>query len=252
MSLLIRLYPMAWRDRYGEEFAVLLEDRPLGPFDVADILLGALDARLHLRAVGAQPATGARTPLSVRVGSGAAVAGGVLWIVALTVMVTGRMSDSNLSMAQVAIALLTLLVALAALSAVQSRSHPVLVWASFLLPAVGILLLAAGATAQVVVGDRPVLVEFTPYFFWIIGTLLALVGCAIFGIVSAVTGGLTRWAAGLISVGAVVQLVTLVGHPVERDGELVLGGAFAFGLSWILAGVAVSRAERDRVVDRAA
>jgi hypothetical protein len=60
--------PAAWRDRYGEEFAVLLEDRLLGPFDVVDILLGALDARLHLRAVRAPPATGATTPLSVRVG----------------------------------------------------------------------------------------------------------------------------------------------------------------------------------------
>jgi hypothetical protein len=78
------------------------------------------------------------------------------------------------------------------------------------------------------------------------------VGCAIFGIVSAVTGGLLRWTAGLLSVGAVMQLVTLVGHPVERDGDLVLSGAFAFGLSWILVGVAVSRAERDRLVDRAA
>jgi hypothetical protein len=252
MNLLIRLYPRAWRDRYAEEFAVLLEDRPLGPFDVMDILLGALDARLHLRAVGAQPATGARSPLSIRIGSGAAVAGGVLWIVALMVTVMGPKSDSNLMMAPVAIALLTLLVALAALSAVQSRSHPVLVWASFLLPAVGILLLAAGATAQLAVGERPVIVEFTPYFFWIVGALLALVGCVIFGIVSGLTGGLTRWTAGLLIVGAVVQLVTLVGHPVERDGEMVLVGAFAFGLSWILVGVAVSRAERDRVIDRAA
>jgi hypothetical protein len=132
---------------------------------VADVLLGALDARLHLFAVDAPLAAGARTPLSVRVGSGAALAGGVMWIVALTVTVAGRMSDSNLSMALVAVALLTLLVALAALSAVQSRSHPVLVWASFLLPAVGILLLAAGATAQLAVGDRPVIVELTPYFF---------------------------------------------------------------------------------------
>ena len=48
-SLLIRLYPARWRARYGDEFAAILEERPLGPFDVADILLGAFDAQLRLR-----------------------------------------------------------------------------------------------------------------------------------------------------------------------------------------------------------
>ena len=52
-SLLIRFYPAAWQARYGDEFAAILEDRPLGPFDVADVLLGALDAQLHLRGLGA-------------------------------------------------------------------------------------------------------------------------------------------------------------------------------------------------------
>ena len=45
--LLIRCYPARWRARYGDEFLALLEERPLGPYDVPDILLGALDARLR-------------------------------------------------------------------------------------------------------------------------------------------------------------------------------------------------------------
>ena len=52
-SLLVRVYPPRWRARYGAEFETLLEERPLGPFDVADVLLGALDAHLHLRGLGA-------------------------------------------------------------------------------------------------------------------------------------------------------------------------------------------------------
>ena len=48
-TLLIRCYPAVWRERYGDEFASILDERPLGPFDVADILLGALDARLRMR-----------------------------------------------------------------------------------------------------------------------------------------------------------------------------------------------------------
>ena len=47
--LLLRCYPARWRARYGDEFEALLDEASLGPFDVADILLGAIDARLRLR-----------------------------------------------------------------------------------------------------------------------------------------------------------------------------------------------------------
>jgi Rieske Fe-S protein len=53
--LLLRAYPADWRARYGDEFLALLADRPDRWRDAADILAGALDARLHPR----------RTPLSV-------------------------------------------------------------------------------------------------------------------------------------------------------------------------------------------
>ena len=53
IALLLRFYPARWRTRYGDEFGMLLGERRLGPFDVADVLLGALDAHLHLRGVGA-------------------------------------------------------------------------------------------------------------------------------------------------------------------------------------------------------
>jgi hypothetical protein len=47
MSRLVRLYPKAWRDRYGEEFQRLIEDRPPGLLDRIDIVRGAVDAQLH-------------------------------------------------------------------------------------------------------------------------------------------------------------------------------------------------------------
>lgn len=43
---LLNLYPAAWRARYGEEFAALLEDCPLTLSAFADVLLGALDAHI--------------------------------------------------------------------------------------------------------------------------------------------------------------------------------------------------------------
>jgi hypothetical protein len=44
---LLRLYPVVWRARYGEEFAELLAARPPGLRDRLDILRGAVDARIH-------------------------------------------------------------------------------------------------------------------------------------------------------------------------------------------------------------
>jgi hypothetical protein len=41
---LARLYPRAWRRRYGDEFAALLEEQPWSVRTVGNVLLGALDA----------------------------------------------------------------------------------------------------------------------------------------------------------------------------------------------------------------
>lgn len=43
---LLRLYPTAWRSRYGAEFAALLDEYPLTPFALLDVCLGALDAHI--------------------------------------------------------------------------------------------------------------------------------------------------------------------------------------------------------------
>ncbi len=51
---LLRLYPRVWRIRYEDEFTALLEQCPLSLFDILDIVVGALDARLHPQASPAQ------------------------------------------------------------------------------------------------------------------------------------------------------------------------------------------------------
>ena len=45
-TVLVRLYPRRWRDRYGDEFEAMLEQQPTNLGSVADVLLGALDAHL--------------------------------------------------------------------------------------------------------------------------------------------------------------------------------------------------------------
>ena len=44
---LIQLYPRAWRERYGDEFEILLQECLHSPLDIFDIMLGALDAHLE-------------------------------------------------------------------------------------------------------------------------------------------------------------------------------------------------------------
>jgi hypothetical protein len=52
MSGLIRLYPRAWRERYGDEFEALVAERPPTLRDRADIVRGAVDARLFPQVPG--------------------------------------------------------------------------------------------------------------------------------------------------------------------------------------------------------
>jgi hypothetical protein len=53
MSVLLRLYPRAWRARYGDELAAMLEEHPASLLDRLDLIRGALDARLHPQVPGA-------------------------------------------------------------------------------------------------------------------------------------------------------------------------------------------------------
>jgi len=56
MKWLIRLYPAAWQQRYGEEFALVLGDQRASPGMIIDVLGGAVDAWLHPQGFGRKPA----------------------------------------------------------------------------------------------------------------------------------------------------------------------------------------------------
>jgi hypothetical protein len=47
MNWLLRLYPVPWRERYGEEFAAVLATQRPSVGLVLDVLAGAVDAHLH-------------------------------------------------------------------------------------------------------------------------------------------------------------------------------------------------------------
>ena len=83
MSRLLRLYPRAWRERYGDEFRALLDERPPSLADRLDIVRGALDAHRH-----PQLATADRDPLAWAPFAGTVTLGLTVLVVAASPEVT--------------------------------------------------------------------------------------------------------------------------------------------------------------------
>jgi hypothetical protein len=120
MSNLVRLYPAAWRERYEEEFLVVLETRPPTFGDRFDILRGAVDARLHpqvRRSAEAPVPTDERAAdlvIARRLGIGAII-GGAIWVAAWCFAINGPVvgyGDSSYRDGQAAIPLYLLAVGL--------------------------------------------------------------------------------------------------------------------------------------------
>jgi hypothetical protein len=247
MNLLVRLYPQAWRGRYGDELAALLEDRPPGPFDVADLALGALDAHLHLRSLGRRSEHRNGIPMSLRVAGLAAAVGGVFWALlfvlvgnAYAAYANGRPDYGVPWIPLVLIAGLALLLALAGLSAAQFRAHPRAIWVAFLAPAAGIAIVLIGLLIVVATGgaaDEGTVQARVLYA----GLALMLGGSVVFAAVTVSTGTLSRVAAGLIVIGVPPTTLGLV--YALAPIWLVIGG-IVFGLGWI--GLGLNAIRRDR------
>jgi len=237
--LLIRCYPARWRARYGDEFEAILEERPLGPFDVADILLGALDAQLRLRGVGADVTQGRGISMSRRIGGFAGISAAPLlalaWFlgygpVAIDGVVPGALLLAGLSL---------LLVALAGLTAFQARTNPHATWAAFAVPAIGLAVFSIGATATVVTGDD----------YWgltMLGVLTGAVGSALFAIVTYRTAVLSRGAALLIGIGSVLPFAVAV----TNFYALLVVALIRFLLGWFALGIQAIRLDRPSTFAR--
>ena len=231
-SLLVRCYPARWRARYGDEFEAILEERPLGPFDVADILLGAFDAQLRLRDVGTATTHGRSLSMSLRIGGFAAIIGGILWPLGFYVFADPAGGSGLVDRAVAALVLIigsvALVVALAGLSAFQARAHPGFAWAAFVLPAIGLIASIVGIVGM----------QLNEGFWgvWGLGTLAAFAGWILFAVLTYRTAALSRGAALWLIVGSVLVFGALMG--VNSLPRLVVAAAFiAFGLGWFALGV---------------
>ena len=245
---LVRCYPAAWRARYGDEFDALLEERPLGPFDVADIVLGAIDAQLRLRGRGASQTTARGFTMSLRIGGVAAIAAGALWGFALAAS-TGLFgqSDSRIGFVVFLLGTLALLVALIGLSAFQARERPALIWAAFGLPAFGAVVSIIGLLGLGLNGDSDdplAVVGISSWNLWILGMFAAMVGSTLFGFVTYRTGVLSRQGAALLTVGSALIFPAFLLGGTGFDAVASVAIAIAvggFSLGWIVLGIAAIR-----------
>lgn len=237
--LLIRAYPAGWRARYGDEFEALLAERGLSPFDAADILLGAIDAQLHVRGLGVALDHRKGFPMSLRLGGFAAMAGGLLWSVGFIVFAVFGEGWGAAGPILLVVSTAFLLVGLAGISAFQARRHPVLVWAGFAIPALGSVLTIGGLLLTALVGDQPVIGGFVPWEIWSLGLVAIFAGSGLFAIATWRTAALSRWAATVLGIGsAISSAVLLVGWSglIEVAGLVSVGALGAFSLGWIVLG----------------
>jgi hypothetical protein len=232
-SLLIRCYPASWRDRYGDEFESILDERPLGPFDVADILLGALDAQLRLRNRRSAVIQGRGLRMSLRIGGFAAIIGPPLLALAWFLGYGFLVIDPVVPGVMLIVGLVLLLVAVAGLTAFQARTDPQVTWAAFAVPAIGLVVFSIGAFGMVVTGDD----------YWglaMLGVLTGVVGSALFAIVTYRTAVLSRGAALLIVVGCVLPFASAV----LSTYALLVVAIVCFLVGWFALGIQAIRLDR--------
>lgn len=246
IGLLLAVYPASWRRRYGEEFRAVLESRPLGPFDVADVLLGALDARFMPRRYAGSAGLDGGHVVMLRIGGLGAVAGGILYFAGIAAASSLGGSDT-LWIALAALGTLGILAALVGLSAFQAYRHPRLAWAAFAIPAVGTLATVIGMTGMAFVadGDAPYIGSLSPWEVWALGFLTTLIGSILFGIATVRAAVLSRRAAQALAWSSAAVIVVALGG-VNADGSgietvLVAGSLGAFGMSWVALGVSALR-----------
>jgi hypothetical protein len=243
IGLLLALYPSGWRRRYGEEFRAVLESRPLGPFDVADVVLGAFDARIALRfREAAAPHGGLITML--RIGGYGAAIGGVTWVVGWFAA-TAAGSDGAPWLGLVMLGTFGILLGLAGLSAFQAHRNPRLAWAAFLIPATGAVVSIVGLAGMIRAGDTPWVGSWSGWSVWAVGSLATLFGSILFAVATLRAAVLSRAAALGLLITSTYVIAVLSG--VGGSGDTVLGRLFsaicvtAFGGSWAWLGVSALR-----------
>lgn len=243
IALLLRLYPAAWQRRYGDEFAAVLEERPLGPFDVADVLLGALDAHLHRRGLWTESGPRKAPAMTLRIGGLAAIVFGLVWAVGLAWATASEPRGQKLpGFLLMVVGQVCLVLAVTGLSAFQARRHGRLIWGAVILPAAGCVLAVIGGVGMLQSSDEgPFWFGDSAWDVWILGILGMLWGSILFAIATWRTKALDTRPVALVGLGALGCFISAMLSPIP-----LLIGLGIMSIGWIWLGMDAIR--RDRVV----
>lgn len=223
MTRLTALYPRAWRDRYEDEFLLLMAERPDSQRDRVDIVRGAVDARLHPQLKPSNPGEPERLS-SAQLDAMLAVLAGALWV-ATGFAFLGSSVNPELGYKESTVALMlgitgAFVAGLAALAV--SRSLPGQHHGASVAARVAVV----GALAMVL--PWPILL----FGFW-----ATHVGVAIFGLVA-----ISRL--GLVGIVLSISAVVALAFNAEDERALLL---VPLGAAWFVAGIvlAVRRAPSE-------
>lgn len=153
-------------------------------------------------------------------------------------------------MIAVVVATVMTLVALAGLSAFQSRQHPLLIWAAFAIPATGAVVGVLGFLAMIAVGDADRVVvgglDVSAWAISSVGVMTLVLGSALFALATWRARSLSRGAAALLGVGALLVMPAIAGVtggllPPVLAGALLIITILAFPAGWIALGVSALR-----------
>ena len=159
--------------------------------------------------------------MTLRIGGYAGIVGGLLWFIVLAGNAINDGAETGAFWLGIVLmaAIITTLVALIGLSAFQARRFPVLIWTAFAVPAVGAIVSFLGAIAIAAAGDsdREIVAGLSGWAISTIGVMGLLLGSGLFALATWRAHTLSRGAAALLGVGAIVVVPALAGLSVATS-----------------------------------
>jgi hypothetical protein len=196
MRALLRLYPAAWRERYGEEFLALLDDQKPSLAMIIDVLFSALDAHLDREREGRTMLARLRTAAPAAIVTGAA-----LWL--LTALATaGAVPGGGWVLVVLPLGAALTAAGMFSIALVERGQPAIAIFAT--LSAVGLI---ATAAASVWVSSMGVV--FADQIPWWLAPMstAALLAQAVFALLATTNPRMPRLASAAVALSAVVLII---------------------------------------------
>jgi len=234
---LVRLYPEAWRQRYGDEFAAVLEQQPASVVEVLDIVWGAMDAHLFPQAPEG------RFRMFTRIAGLAALTAGIALLVGFIGIFGAGFADLDVNRYTVPVFYLGAIIGLVGIHLRQVVIRPGLAWLGFVaafIPLgwgiVGIVLSPMVAVPQLMAGELGYLAGAA---LWIGSVVLGATLLAI-RVFPTVVGLLLTVSSPVAMIGLLVGNTPGAGQALQLFAQ---GGILLFAVAWVGIGLSLLTAQ---------